>query len=184
MKISELKVKKKIHRPTRNFDVEGERIYEEFEYILPYNPTHKRNERERLYAKTIDLIPFFLIFRYGFHELIIVSLLFSILCVLIFGTFCETLSGTTLGKRLFKLKVIDDFGNKPNIIKSAFRNILSFANFFPVFSEFGPKPNQYWEKSGVNMNFSMHLNNQITKTYIIKEHKLAEIRELLKDQQP
>jgi len=179
VRISELKIKKVIHRPTRNFDADGKRIYEEFEYDLPYNPTHKGNERERLYAKVIDLIPFFLIFHYGFNKIIIVSIFFSIVSVLTYGAISESIFGTTLGKKLFKLKVIDDFGNKPKIIKSAFRNILSFANFFLVFSEFEPKPNQYWAKSGVRLNFSMHLNNQITKTFIIKENKIWEIRKLL-----
>ena len=179
MKISELKIKKIIHRPTQTFDKSGNRIYNEFEYELPYNPTHKGNERERLYAKVIDLIPFFLIFHFAFDKIFIVSLFFSIASVLIYGTISECIFGTTLGKKLFKLKVIDDFGNYPKIIKSAFRNILSFAIFFPVFSDFEPGPNEYWAKSGSRLNFSMHLNNQITKTFIVKENKIIEIKKLL-----
>lgn len=183
MRISELTEKKIIHRPTRNFDAEGKRIYNEFEYELPYNPTHKGNERERLYAKVIDLIPFFLIFHFVFHPVWIFSFFLSVVSVLICGAISETVSGTTFGKKLFKLKVIDDFGNKPNIFKSTLRNILSFANFFSVFSEFEPKPNQYWAKSGTGLNFSMHLNNQMTKTFIVKENKLREIRKLLDQSQ-
>ncbi|MEG0759998.1 RDD family protein [Chryseobacterium sp.] len=178
-RISELKERKIIRRATRNFDSDGNRIYNEFEYDLPYNPTHKGNERERLYAKIIDLIPFFLIFHYGFNKIIIISLFFSIVSVLIYGTISESIFGTTLGKKLFKLKVIDDFGNYPKILRSLFRNVLSFANFFPVFSDFEPKPNEYWAKSGTRLNFSMHLNNQITKTFIVKENQIPEIRKRL-----
>lgn len=179
MRISELKIKKIIHRPTQNFDESGNRIYNEFEYDLPYNPTHKGNERERLFAKIIDLIPFLLIFHFVFDKIVIASLLLSIAGVLVFGSILESVFGASLGKKIFKLKVIDDFGNNPKILKSAFRNILSFANFFPVFSDFEPEPNEYWAKSGSRFNFSMHLNNQITKTFIVKESKISEIKKLL-----
>ncbi|OCK49525.1 hypothetical protein BA768_09170 [Chryseobacterium sp. CBo1] len=178
-KISELKIKKIIHRPTQNFDEEGKRIYNAFEYDLSYNPTHIGNERERLYAKIIDLLPFFLLFQLGFHMIFFASLLLSILSVLVIGTFTESTLGTTVGKKFFKLKVIDDFGKNPKILKSALRNFLSFINFFPVFSDFEPGPNEYWAKSGTRLNFSMHLNNQIAKTFIVKEDKIPEIKKLL-----
>ena len=113
MKISELKVKKIIHRPTRQFDEYGKRIYNEFEYDLPYKTIYKNNERDRLFAKIIDLIPFFLIFLFIFKEPAIISLVFSIPCVIISGTMTETLCGTTSGKKIFKIRVIDDFGNYP-----------------------------------------------------------------------
>lgn len=178
-RISELKERKIIRRATRNFDSDGNRIYNEFEYDFPYNPTHKGNERERLYAKVIDLIPFFLIFHYGFNKIIIVSIFFSIACVLIYGTISESIFGTTLGKKLFKLKVIDDFGNYSKILKSMLRNILSFANFFPVFEDVVSGPNSSYEASKTTMHFSMHMNNKLCKTYIVKEHQLLEIKELL-----
>jgi hypothetical protein len=178
-RISELKERKITRRATRNFDSEGRRIYDEFEYDLPYNPTHKGNERERLYAKIIDLILFFLIFHYGFNKIIIVSLFFSIASVLIYGAVSESIFGTTLGKKLFKLKVIDDFGNYPKILKSMFRNVLSFANFFPVFEDIVSGPNSNYEASKTTMHFSMHMNNKLCKTYIVKERQLSEIRKLL-----
>ncbi|WP_426473957.1 RDD family protein [Chryseobacterium balustinum] len=178
-RISELKERKIIRRATRNFDSDGNRIYNEFEYDFPYNPTHKGNERERLYAKVIDLIPFFLIFHYGFNKIIIVSLFFSIASILIYGTISESIFGTTLGKKLFKLKVIDDFGNYPKILKSLFRNILSFTNFFPVFEDIVSGPNSSYEASKTTMHFSMHMNNKLCKTYIVKECQLSEIRKLL-----
>lgn len=178
-RISELKERKITRRATRNFDSEGRRIYDEFEYDLPYNPTHKGNERERLYAKIIDLILFFLIFNYGFNKIIIVSLFFSIASVLIYGAVSESIFGTTLGKKLFKLKVIDDFGNYPKILKSMFRNVLSFANFFPVFEDIVSGPNSNYEASKTTMHFSMHMNNKLCKTYIVKESQIPEIKRRL-----
>ena len=178
-RISELKERKITRRAIRNFDSEGKRIYDEFEYDLPYNPTHKGNERERLYAKIIDLILFFLIFHYGFNKIIIVSLFFSIASVLIYGAVSESIFGTTLGKKLFKLKVIDDFGNYPKILKSMFRNVLSFANFFPVFEDIVSGPNSNYEASKTTMHFSMHMNNKLCKTYIVNESQIPEIRKLL-----
>ncbi|WP_315058567.1 RDD family protein [Chryseobacterium indoltheticum] len=178
-RISELKERKITRRATRNFDSEGKRIYDEFEYDLPYNPTHKGNERERLYAKIIDLILFFLIFHYGFNKIIIVSLFFSIASVLIYGAVSESIFGTTLGKKLFKLKVIDDFGNYPKILKSMFRNVLSFANFFPVFEDIVSGPNSNYEASKTTMHFSMHMNNKLCKTYIVKESQIPKIRKRL-----
>ncbi|MDQ8141667.1 RDD family protein [Chryseobacterium sp. CFS15] len=178
-RISELKERKITRRATRNFDSEGKRIYDEFEYDLPYNPTHKGNERERLYAKIIDLILFFLIFHYGFNKIIIVSLFFSIASVLIYGAVSESIFGTTLGKKLFKLKVIDDFGNYPKILKSMFRNVLSFANFFPVFEDIVSGPNSNYEASKTTMHFSMHMNNKLCKTYIVKESQIPEIKRRL-----
>ncbi|WP_213279761.1 RDD family protein [Chryseobacterium indologenes] len=179
LKISTLKIKKIIHRPTRSFDEWGNRIYKEFEYELPYNPTHKGNETERLFAKVIDMIPFFMVFIFIFHLPAILGIIFSIPCVIISGTFCEWYFGTTLGKKIFKLKILDDNGNQPSFIKSLQRNILVLTNFCPIFTEYTSKTVAMGTQTGTKMNFSMHLNNKICKTYIVKESKLIEIKELL-----
>ncbi|MDW9378832.1 hypothetical protein [Chryseobacterium sp. JV558] len=76
MKISELKEKRIIRRATRSFDEWGNRIYNEFEYDFPYNPTHKGNETERLFAKVIDMIPFFMVFILIFHLPAILGIIF------------------------------------------------------------------------------------------------------------
>ncbi|WP_343658655.1 RDD family protein [Chryseobacterium sp.] len=179
MKISELKEKRIIHRPTRSYDESGNRIYNEFEYEFPYNPVHKNNETERLFAKIIDMIPFCMVFVFIFHLPIISGILLSIPCVIISGTFCEWYFGTTLGKKVFKLKTLDDNGNQPDFVKSLLRNVLCLANFYPVFTEYTSKTVAMGTRTGTQMNFSMHLNNKICKTYIVKESKLIEIRELL-----
>ncbi|MDR6923786.1 RDD family protein [Chryseobacterium sp. 2987] len=179
MKISETKEKKIIHRPTRYFDEQGNRIYNSFEYDLPYNPSYKDSERKRVFAKLIDMLPFFLIFLIIGKEIAIVSFIYSIPCVIIFGAISETYWGTTLGKKVFKMKVIDDFGNYPRFLKSLSRNFLCLINFFPVFTDYIPPAHHTWEAEGTRMNFSMHLNNTICKTYIVQESRIKEIKAML-----
>ena len=56
MRISELKEKKITRRATRDFDLEGNRIYNEFEYDLPFKADFSGSEKQREWAKIIDLI--------------------------------------------------------------------------------------------------------------------------------
>ncbi len=184
MKISEIKERKIIHRPTFDFDQYGKRIYHAYEYELPYNPGFKGSETQRLFAKWIDMALFSLIFYYICNQAIIVSILFSVPCVIISGAVTEFYFGTTLGKKIFRIKVIDDEGNYPGFSKSLARNVLCLANFKPVFSEYTIKTAAIGWRSGTQMNFSMHLNNKICKTYIVKESRLSEIRSLLDIEQP
>lgn len=179
MKISEIKERKIIHRPTQSFDEYGQRIYHAYEYYLAYNPGFKGNETQRLFSKWIDMLVFSLIFFYIFHTMVFVSILFSIPCVIIFGAITEFYFGTTLGKKIFRIKVLDDDGNYPGFLKSLKRNFLCLANFYPVFTEYTSTSVAMGTRSGTHMNFSMHLNNKICKTYIVKESKIDEIRSLL-----
>lgn len=179
MKISEIKERKIIHRPTLHFDGSGKRIYHAYEYYLPYNPGFKGSETQRLFAKWIDMAVFTLIFHFVFNKVLIVSVLFSVPAVIISGAVTEFYLGTTLGKKIFRLKVIDDEGNYPGFYKSLARNVLCLANFNPVFSEYTSKTVAMGWRKGTQMNFSMHLNNKICKTYIVKESKITEIRSLL-----
>lgn len=179
MKISEIKERKIIHRPTLSFDGYGKRIYHAYEYYLSYNPGFKGNETQRLFAKWIDMAIFTLIFFFICNKIFIVSILLSIPCVIIAGTVTEFYFGTTLGKKIFRMKVIDDDGNYPGFSKSLARNLLCLANFYPVFSEYTTKTVAMGWRRGTQMNFSMHLNNKICKTYIVKESKIPEIKELL-----
>jgi len=179
MKISELKDRRIIRRATRQFDDSGNRIYNEFEFDFHYTPTHKGNETERLFAKVIDMIPFFMIVVFIFHLPVIFGIILSIPFVIISGTFCEGYFGTTLGKKIFKLTILDDHGNQPGFLKSLIRNILCLANFCPILTDYTPPPSHTWETQGTQMNFSMHLNNKICKTYIVKESKVKEVREML-----
>lgn len=184
MKISEIKERKIIHRPTLHFDGYGKRIYHAYEYYLPYNPGFKGNETQRLFAKWIDMAVFVLIFHFIFNKVLIVSVLFSVPAVIISGAVTEFYFGTTLGKKIFRMKVIDEEGNDPGFYKSLARNVLCLANFDPVFSEYTSRTVAMGWRKGPQMNFSMHLNNKICKTYIVKESKINEIRSLLDTQQP
>ena len=184
MKISEIKERKVIHRPTLDFDEYGERIYHAYEYYLPYNPGFKGNETQRLFAKWVDMAVFSLIFYYLFHKVVFMSVLLSIPCVIISGAITETYFGTTLGKKIFRMKVIDDEGNYPDFFKSLKRNLLCLTNLFPIFSEYTSRSSAMGRQSGVQMNFRMYLNNKFCKTYIVKESKIPEIKSLLDVEQP
>jgi hypothetical protein len=184
VKISEIKERKVIHRPTLDFDRYGKRIYHAYEYYLPYNPGFKGNETQRLFAKWIDMALFVSLFYYLFHERLIISIALSVPVVIISGVITEYYFGTTLGKKLFRMKVIDDEGNHPAFLHSLKRNVLCLANLYPVFTEYTSKTVAMGRRTGTQMNFSMHLNNKICKTYIIKESKMEEIRSLIDVEPP
>ncbi|REC50180.1 RDD family protein [Chryseobacterium pennipullorum] len=179
MRISQLKERRIIHRPTSDFDHEGKRIYKVFEYDFTYDPSYPGSGRERLYAKIIDALPFIFIFFCLLKYPLFISVILSLPCILVAGTISEMYWGTTLGKRMFKINVIDDFGNFPGLWLSLKRNILCFINFCPEFADFIPPPNQTWQAESTELKFSMNLNNKICKTYIVKQSKIKEIRELL-----
>lgn len=179
MKISELKEKKVVRRATRDFDFEGKRIYHELEYNLPYKVDFYKSDQKRKVAKFIDLIPFFLILYFIFHLPVIYSFLGSIPLIMIAGSICENRWGTTLGKKLFKIKIIDDDGNYPEISKSLKRNILCLANFYPKFSERTIKDTAMGTRTIFETHLSMFMNNKLCNTYAVKENQMWEIRKLL-----
>lgn len=181
MKISELKERKTVRRATRNFDLEGNRIYNEFEYDLPFKADFSGSEKQREWAKIIDLIPFFLIFLFIFKLAPILSFLFSIPSVIILGSITETVWGTTLGKKIFRMIVIDDFGNFPNFSTSLKKNFLCLSNFYPSFSEYTTKDVAFGTQTHFRTDLSMHMNNKLCKTYIVKEIQLFKIRKLLEE---
>ncbi|UFH32835.1 RDD family protein [Chryseobacterium sp. C-71] len=179
MRISELTERKTTRRATRNFDSEGRRIYNEFEYDLPYKIDFYGSDQKRQVAKFIDMILFFLVLYFIFHLPIIYSFIGSIPLVIIFGSITETLWGTTLGKKIFKIKVIDDYGNYPEISKSLKRNFLCLANFYPKFSEHTTRNVAFGTQTRFRTDLSMHMNNKLCHTYTIKESQLLEIKKLL-----
>lgn len=178
MKISDIKERKIIHRPTLDFDEYGKRIYHAYEYHLPYNPSFKGNETQRLFAKWIDIAIFSCFINFLLNKSIIFNILLSIPLVIVLGAISEYYFGTTLGKKIFRMKVIDDEGNHPKFGKSLKRNILCLVNLLPVFTEKTYR-NPYGKKTSTQMNFRMYLNNKICKTYLIKESKLSEVKDML-----
>lgn len=77
------------------------------------------------------------------------------------------------------MKVIDDFGNYPDFFTSLKRNFLCLANFYPSFSEHTSRTVAMGTRTTIRTNMSMHMNNKICKTYIVKESKIKEIRSKL-----
>ncbi|WP_193810634.1 RDD family protein [Kaistella flava (ex Peng et al. 2021)] len=176
MKISELKESKTIRRPTKAFDKSGNRIYEELQYDFPFREIQNLFGSERLFSKIIDILPLFLILHVFFHFELLHSFLYAIPAVIISGTILETIFGSTLGKKIFDLKVIDDFGRFPNFSKSLKRNLLCLINLFPSFYDFQSKSSGVW-LTGVN--FNMQLNNKFCKTYVVKSKVAEKIKEML-----
>ena len=175
LKISELKEKRTIHRPTQNFDENGKRIYQEFEYDILFNPKSEKNYNAQLYAKVIDILLYFLILTFIFKQIPFFSFLYSIPIVVFIGAISESLTGQTIGKKIFKLKVIDDFGNYPNLLKSFKRNILCLFVIHPelyeLLDEFGN-----WS---IKKKFNKYLNNEYYKTYVVKQKIYLEIKALI-----
>jgi len=143
---------------------------------MPYDPRMKGNQIVRAIAKLIDLSPF-LIIMYFIELNLVQKICISIILVLIQNTFLETIYGKTLGKRIFKIRVINDKASNPDFILSLNRNILSVLNLIPIYI-FGDTINPY-ENDG--FRFHMNLNNNICKTHVIRESKLTEIRKLQKE---
>ncbi|WP_185151732.1 RDD family protein [Chryseobacterium sp. SN22] len=179
MRISELKEKKITRRATRDFDADGNRIYDFFEYDLPYKNSLSDLDKQREVAKIIDMLIFFLIFLFLFKKDPALSFLYSIPGVIITGSITEVIWGNTLGKKLFRMKVIDDFGNYPDFFTSLKRNFLCLANFYPSFSEHTSTTVAMGTQTRMRTNMSMYMNNEICKTYIVKEKKMIEIRSML-----
>lgn len=179
MKVSELREKKIIHRPTQNFDESGNRIYNVFEYDLPFKTDYEGNERERILAKIIDALPVLLVLFFAVNLSFFLAAIVSIPILIIFCSIAETLSGTTLGKKIFKIKVIDDDGKYPGILRSLGRNTLCLAVFYMLLSDFLPPLNEILGIKHEDANFTMHMNNILCKTYIVKETQFMEIKNRL-----
>jgi len=175
LKISELKQNKTIHGPTQNFDEFGHRIYQEFDYGFNFDTHSEEVYSVRFFAKIIDIIPVFLTFRFLFHQTVLLSFICAIPIVMILNSILEWRTGQTLGKKIFKLKVVDDFGNRPEIMKSLKRNFVSLVNLFPSFYDIQDRAGVW----GTGMHFNMQLNNKFCETYVIKEKIYFKIKTLL-----
>ncbi len=176
MKISELKEIKTIRRPTQVFDESGNRIYERKDFEFKVSSSIKEKGVERFFAKLIDITPYFLILYFLLNIHWFKALLISVLLVIVTGAVFEALLGTTLGKYLFKLKVLDDDGKKPSFFKSLKRNALGLLNLFPGHSDF---TDDSYGLYGTRVVFSMHLNNKWSQTYVVNNFELQKIKELL-----
>ena len=170
-KISELTTEKNVRRIKR--DSNGNRYHEELTFNIKYSPTI-RNFSIRLFAKIIDLIIYIIlgiiIYKLigrkfnDMYELYAVSFVLLI----IINPILETFFGKSIGKFLLKIQVVDDFGNRPNLLLSYKRNALSFVNVFqllrPIPGELGIRNNKH---------------NEICKTYTISDKEKLELIKML-----
>lgn len=181
MKISKLREIKKVQRPTPYFDSEGNRFYDELEIEINFISTIKTKGVERLLSKIIDLTPFVFFFHFLVSFSWIPSILISIPLIILLNSVLEFYYGKSFGKSIFKMKVMDDEGNYPNLTKSFLRNLYSLANLLPSYSDTvrdfpTPAPATYAIYG--RFFFSMHLNLKWTKTYIVNLKEIEKIKEL------
>ena len=177
-KISDLRFDKEISR--MRLDQNRNRYYENVVFNLRYNPVDKEVLEKRSTAKFIDvlvgvIISFvYLIFFYNgkWDYLDLISL--TILITFFINSVLEFVSGKSIGKYFKKISVIDDFGNKPTLLKSFKRNFLSLVH---VLSGFQFKPAWAIEPLPIGKN----THNEICKTYVVNDSKLGEIKELLNE---
>lgn len=173
-RISELSKIVTVTRPAK--DVNGNRFYEELSFEMPYIAGIRGNQIVRLFAKLIDYLPFFLIFySIGFNFWL--SLLGAYLPHLLVSAWLEHKFGQTLGKLIFGLKVLNDFGNKPSFPKSILRNLMAILNLTP-FEYLSDVYDDHPYRNQHRFVFHMEINNIFCKTYVVPEEQIDEIREL------
>ena len=133
MKISELKIYQKVNRPSS--DEFGNRVYEEIEFEKNFDPTEKSLNR-RFFSKIIDLlfaiiIEVFLL-KFGFitTENIFYDLLIILGIMIFVSTIMESFIGSSVGKLIFNLEVINDDCEHLTIKKIYLQKHSLFWNYF------------------------------------------------------
>jgi hypothetical protein len=126
--ISEIIVKKHVQRMRRARD--GERYLEEKTFSLKYNPSIQ-HPTPRIFAKTVDVLIFTAVgiaiyFTIGRNfdsdlEILCIGLILHFLV----NPYFEAKRGKSIGKYLFKMQVINDYGGYPSLPISYKRNFLS-----------------------------------------------------------
>jgi len=176
VKISELKEVKIIQRPTQNFDENGNRIYEEERFEQPFISTIQEKYWLRYFAKLIDLLPILITFHFIFKQHFFLSFCYSVVIVIILGAVSESLLGTTLGKWIFNLKVIDNYGNNPKVHQSLIRGLLTFLTIDANVSNLCYK---LIRKFGTMTFWTSHKNNEKTMIYVLNKSEYRKMKELL-----
>lgn len=148
MKISEIKILKKVNRPTN--DQDGNRIYKEVEFELDYDPTIK-NDLYRLFAKIIDIavVMAVMVLLYK-NEMIEINTTFYVLplVLILLNSILESVIGSSIGKLIFWMEVVDDECKHLNLLKSIERNAYSFLLIFsmPIVRHFTAKIIEYYDR--------------------------------------
>lgn len=172
MKISELNIKKTVTRPTRNYRFDGSK--ETLTFEIPYNPNIDILF-QRCFAKIIDMTLILAIIVglsfLGIKEIFNTPLLipFFLLGNIIIYPLIESLTGTTLGKMIFGLTVINDNCEKISVKFSIVKGlVISFHILRGIIRR--PYIEDY-EKWQAEMKF-----------YVIKRKEKLKIKVMLKQQ--
>jgi uncharacterized RDD family membrane protein YckC len=143
---------------------------EKYDYEFPLNPNID-GFWIRLFAKLFDygiyLGLFYLIDRL-LIEINLYPFLIGFLALFIINPISESITGSTFGKYVFGMRVIDDFGENPSFLTSFIKNLLQlFSIVFLILS------------SSTILEDEMFFHNKRTFTYTIwnkdKEKILTEL---------
>lgn len=131
MKVSDLKDYYKVNRPAK--DIDGNRVYVEKEIEVDYNPRFK-NDIIRYLATFIDITVVLIILVYFAQNDGVKSyiLLFLPLILLVLNSLLESLLGTSIGKLILGIEVINDDAQHLSIFNSFKRNLLKIILFIPM----------------------------------------------------
>jgi len=175
LKISELKEIKTIRRPTKEFDGKGNRVFEEVQVEVNVAVTFEEKNWPRYFAKLIDLIPLIIVLYLLFEIHFFLIFCSAIILNIILGAISESLSGRTLGKRIFNLRVVNDFGKSPAFHQSLIRNFLFILTFDGSTSILFRK---LLDKYGI-FSFVASPNNSKARIFVVDKEEYEKIKKLL-----
>jgi len=102
---------------------------EEYDYEFPLNPNIDRFWF-RFFAKLVDYgiyLGVFYYFNQLFAEVNLYPYVLAFIALFVINPIAETLTGRTLGKYIFGMRVIDDFGDNPSLIISFLKNFFQLV---------------------------------------------------------
>lgn len=152
---------------------DGGRYLEEKTFLMQYNPTTDLY-LPRILSKFIDILLFvaaisvpFLSLYSGFADYLIVIFV-SLILHLIINPIFEAKYGKTIGKLLFKIQVIDDFGQLPSLSLAYKRNLLSFfSGYIALLAT--PRRTPYEVPYEYKDPYEKDYHNRKCKTWVISD---------------
>ncbi|QSS96662.1 RDD family protein [Psychroflexus sp. ALD_RP9] len=149
MKISELTEFRKVNRPTKKI-IDGKRVYEKIEFELKYDPNIK-NDSYRLFAKILDILIGIIILYFLVKNDIIKltpTIYFLPVFLIFLNSVLETILGSSIGKLILWIEVVNDKCEHLNLLKSIERNFYSFLLFFsfPILRSASADTIDYYDK--------------------------------------
>lgn len=170
MKIADLKEEKIVRRPYT--DISGKRKFEEKKFLVPYS-TEIENQSYRILSKLIDVA---LVLSVGFfleqNNIISLSSLTYLVPIgfLLLNSILESFIGSSLGKLMLNIAIVNENGKYLTIGKSLFRNTVSSILILLSFLLHN------------SAGFWTYYDDKLNKNgiYVISRNKISEIRKMLK----